>query len=159
MRLLIIILCALLLAGCADKDLTMKGVQAFDAENYTTAYEELAPLAAGGDPEAQFYVAKMHYFGFGIPKDLDIAFIRYTDSAEQGYMKAQHNLGFMYINGLSTDTNPELGYEWIAKAAAQGFALSQFMMGVALTTKKPLPSGWGFLLDNWQSVSPASWKC
>lgn len=133
MRLLIIILCALLLAGCADKDLTMKGVQAFDAENYTTAYEELAPLAVRGDPEAQFYVAKMHYFGFGIPKDLDIAFIRYTDSAEQGYMKAQHNLGFMYINGLSTDTNPELGYEWIAKAAAQGFALSQFMMGVALT--------------------------
>ena len=111
----------------------MKGVQAFDAENYTTAYEELAPLAVRGDPEAQFYVAKMHYFGFGIPKDLDIAFIRYTDSAEQGYMKAQHNLGLMYINGLSTDTNPELGYEWIAKAAAQGFALSQFMMGVALT--------------------------
>mgnify|MGYP001560807994 CR=1 FL=1 len=133
MKLLIIILCALLFAGCADKNLTMKGVQAFDAENYTTAYEELAPLAVRGDPEAQFYVAKMHYFGFGIPKDLDIAFIRYTDSAEQGYMKAQHNLGLMYINGLSTDTNPELGYEWIAKAAAQGFALSQFMMGVALT--------------------------
>jgi len=133
MRLLIIILCALLFAGCADKNLTMKGVQAFDAENYTTAYEELAPLAVRGDPEAQFYVAKMHYFGFGIPKDLDIAFIRYTDSAEQGYMKAQHNLGLMYINGLSTDTNPELGYEWIAKAAAQGFAISQFMMGVALT--------------------------
>ena len=133
MKLLIIILCALLFAGCADKNLTMKGVQAFDAENYTTAYEELAPLAVRGDPEAQFYVAKMHYFGFGIPKDLDIAFIRYTDSAEQGYMKAQHNLGLMYINGLSTDTNPELGYEWIAKAAAQEFALSQFMMGVALT--------------------------
>ena len=134
MRLLIIILFALLFAGCQDaKNLTMKGIEAFDAENYTMAYEELAPLAVGGDPEAQFYVAKMHYFGFGIPKDLDMAFVRYTDSAEQGYMKAQHNLGLMYIDGLSTDTNPELGYEWIAKAAAQGLALSQFMMGVALT--------------------------
>lgn len=133
MRLLAIILFVLLLAGCADNNSTMKGIQAFDAEDYAIANQELAPLAARGDPEAQFYVAKMHYFGFGIPKDLDIAFIRYTDSAEQAYMKAQHNLGLMYINGLSTDTNPELGYEWIAKAAAQGFALSQFMMGVALT--------------------------
>jgi uncharacterized protein len=135
MKLLIIILCTLMFAGCADNNLTMKGVQAFDSENYTTAYEELAPLAVRGDPEAQFYVAKMHYFGFGIPKDLDIAFIRYTDSAEQGYMKAQHNLGLMYMNGESTDTNPELGYEWIAKAAAQGLALSQVLMGIALTSE------------------------
>jgi TPR repeat protein len=133
MRLLAIILFVLLLAGCADKNSTMKGIQAFDAEDYAIAHEELAPLAARGNPEAQFYIAKMHYFGFGVPKDLDIAFIRYTDSAEQGYMKAQHNLGLMYANGFSVDANPELGYEWISKAAAQGFVLSQFMMGVALT--------------------------
>jgi TPR repeat protein len=133
MRLLIIILFALLFAGCADNNLTMKGVQAFDAEEYSLAYKELAPLAARGNPEAQFYIGKMNYFGFGVPKDLDIAFIRYTDSAEQGYMKAQHNLGLMYANGFSVEANPELGYEWISKAAAQGFVLSQFMMGVALT--------------------------
>ena len=86
MRLLAIILFVLLLAGCADNNSTMKGIQAFDAEDYAIAHEELAPLAARGNPEAQFYIAKMHYFGFGVPKDLDIAFIRYTDSAEQGYM-------------------------------------------------------------------------
>lgn len=133
MRLLFIILFVVLLAGCTDNNSTMKGIQAFDAEDYAIAHEELAPHAARGDSEAQFYVAKMHYFGLGIPKDLDIAYIFYKDSAEQGYMRAQHNLGLMYINGLSADTNPELGYEWIAKAAAQGLALSQFMMGVALT--------------------------
>ena len=133
MRLLIVSLFALLFVGCADNNLTMKGVQAFDAEDYSLAHEELAPLAARGNPEAQFYIGKMNDFGFGVPKDLDIAFIRYTDSAEQGYMKAQHNLGLMYANGFSVDANPELGYEWISKAAAQGLANSQHMMGVGLS--------------------------
>ena len=133
MRLLAIILFVSLFVGCADNNSAIRGIKAFDAEDYATAHGELAPLAARGNSEAQFYIAKMNHFGFGIPKDLDIAFVRYTDSAEQGYAKAQHNLGFMYVNGLSVQANPELGYEWISKAAAQGFVLSQFWMGVALT--------------------------
>ena len=133
MRLLAIILFVLLLAGCADNNSTTKGIQAFDAEDYAIAHEELTPLAARGNPEAQFYIAKMHYFGFGVPKDLDIAFVRYADSAEQGYAKAQHNLGLMFIYGDSVEEDADTGYAWISKSAEQGFALSQFWMGVALT--------------------------
>ena len=116
----------------------MKGVQAFEAEDYSKAYEELAPLAVRGNPEAQFYVAKMHHLGLGIPKNLNIAFMRYKDSAEQGFMEAQHNLGIMFIDGLSTNVNPELGFDWIAKAAEQGLAVSQYTMGMALTADSPL---------------------
>lgn len=133
MRLLAIILFVLLLAGCADNNSTMKGIHAFDAEDYAIAHEELAPLAAKGNSEAQFYIGKMNYFGLGVPKDLDIAFVRYTDSAEQGYAKAQYNLGLMLKWGESVEEDAETGYVWISKAAAQGLDVAQFMMGVALS--------------------------
>ena len=39
----------------------------------------------------------------------------------------------MHVNGIAPHANPQLGYEWISKAADQGLPEAQFMMGVALS--------------------------
>ena len=118
MRLLIIILFALLFAGCADNNSTMKGIQAFDAEDYAIAHEELAPLAAKGNSEAQFYIGKMNYFGLGVPKDLDIAFVRYTDSAEQGYAK---NVKSVFKKYLVKGKPGYVSHQWASLSDAVGW--------------------------------------
>ena len=124
-------LSCLLFTDCPNS--SSKGVKAFESKDYATAIEELLPLADNGNPVAQFYVAKMNYNGFGVPKDLDIAFARYKESAEQGYSKAQHNLSFFYIYGETVEKDEKKGFDWMAKAADQGFHLSQYYMGIALS--------------------------
>jgi TPR repeat protein len=54
----------------------------------------------------------------------------YQGLAEQGDVKAQFNLAFMYDIGLGVAQNYTQAAYWIGKAAEQGDAQAQFMLGV-----------------------------
>lgn len=45
--------------------------------------------------------------------------------ADEGNVKAQHNLGAMYLKGLGVERNPVVAAEWFAKAGEQGDIFSQ----------------------------------
>ena len=44
----------------------------------------------------------------------------YRKSAEEGYPLGMYNVARCYINGLGTDVDRDLGWEWMRKAAAAG---------------------------------------
>ena len=58
-------------------------------------------------------------------EDYKNAFIWYMKSAEQGYMDAQSEVGFYYLEGTGVDKNPSEAAKWLLKAANQGESLAQ----------------------------------
>ncbi len=60
----------------------------------------------------------------------------YRKAAEQGYAKAQYNLGSMYDMGLGVPQDYEEAVKWYRKAAEQGYAESQRRLGYAYERAK-----------------------
>ena len=72
------------------------GWDAYERQDYKTAYKVWLPLAEQGDASAQVFLGLMHSKGLGVPQDYKEAVKWYRLSAEQGDAQAQYNLGVMY---------------------------------------------------------------
>jgi len=60
----------------------------------------------------------------------------YTKSAEQGFAKAQFNLGRMYANGKGVPKDYEQAFYWYTQAAEQGDADAQNALDEMLKTQQ-----------------------
>ncbi|WP_020560496.1 tetratricopeptide repeat protein [Thiofilum flexile] len=58
-------------------------------------------------------------------QDYTTALKLFKSLAEQGHVKAQHNLGFMYANGEGVAQDYSKAVEWLTKAAGQGHKKAQ----------------------------------
>lgn len=117
---------ALALAGAAGADV-QKGVDAWQAGNFTAAVAEFRPLANQGNADAQFNMGQAYRLGRGVTADLKIAQSWFQKAAAQGHVQAQANLGLlMFQAGQQKAAMP-----WIMKAAARGDARSQYILGTA----------------------------
>ena len=83
----------------SKKDDFENAADAFEREDYETAYKLILPLAEQGDAYAQFNLGLMYGNGLGVPQDYKEAEKWYRLSAEQGHPEAQYNLGQMYRRG------------------------------------------------------------
>jgi hypothetical protein len=86
------------------------------SSNKESDFNDCLKEANAGDAKAQYQLAEM----YGTSGDRNTAFTWYTKSAENGYIKAQNILGFLYYWGLSVDRDVEKAFEWYKKAAEQG---------------------------------------
>jgi TPR repeat protein len=114
----------LLLATPASADF-QGGCAAFDRGDYAAARQQWAPLAAQGDPKAQFRLGCLYAFGQGVPKDYAFALRLYRLAAEQGDADAQNNLGGMYAEGMGVPADPVQAYMWFELAAERGQQMAQ----------------------------------
>lgn len=64
-----------------------------------------------------------------LPSNYDVAKSWYQKKAEQGQVKAQNHLGWMYGNGYGVAQDNVLSAQWYAKAAAQNDAKGQYHLG------------------------------
>ncbi|MDZ7841406.1 MAG: SPOR domain-containing protein [Gammaproteobacteria bacterium] len=103
-----------------DQEALRKGQQAFNAQDYETAFAAWRPLAEKGVAEAQYGVGFMYESGWGVDADPDEAFRWYQQAAQQGHAKAQYNLGMLYRDGQGVSKNDALGLYWIQSAADRG---------------------------------------
>lgn len=62
----------------------------------------------------------MYRQGQGVQQNYVQAFTWYKKSAEQGFTKAQYNLGVMYANGDGIKQNPLKAKEWYKKSCDNG---------------------------------------
>src|SRR5215471_5099468 len=69
---------------------------AYDRSDYATALKVWLPLANEGDKVAQTYVGEIYEKGLGVQPDYARAIEWYQKAAEQGYARAQINLGYLY---------------------------------------------------------------
>jgi len=82
---------------------------------------DLIPIlqaAEAGDADAQNTLGNAHANGEGVLKDATEAVRWYGLAAEQGHVRAQYNLGNMYLDGILKNT--ELAHMWFNIAGANG---------------------------------------
>jgi hypothetical protein len=124
------------------------GVAAFDGGDFTNAYDEWLPIAAGGDPFAQRNIGHLYRLGLGVPQDFAVALSWYQRAADQGLVRAQANLANMMLRGQGIDRDPEGAASWFHRAASAGHAISQFNIGqmyrkgLAVPQDRGLALGW-----------------
>jgi hypothetical protein len=109
-----------------------------DLSSGTLSLERWMPLAAKGDAEAQYYVARIYANGMGgVPVDYSRAVTWYQRAAQQQYTSALQELGYMYEQGLGVERDTlqalnlqrqaaglgaELDYAWKITAAQEDAA-------------------------------------
>lgn len=112
-RTLLLALMALLMVGCAAKKAPQEipkqpritspattsqleqGKRLFQDGYYKRAMEQLLPIAAEGNAEAQYAVGYMYYYGFGAAQDTESGNFWIRRSAEQNFAPAIKALTIM----------------------------------------------------------------
>ena len=97
------------------------GFDAYNRQDYKTAYKLWLPLAEQGHAKAQSNLGLMYDKGQGVPQDYQEAVKWYRLSAEQGYASAQINLGFMYYNGQGVPQDYVLAHMWWNLSGSNGY--------------------------------------
>jgi uncharacterized protein len=117
---------------------------------YATAWRRLSPLAEKGDARAQFDIAFMQAYGWGVPRNPAEAIVWYRKAADQGLQVAQHFLGLAYVNGEGVRPDDVEAARWFTRAAAQGFSQAQYMLGLMTVdgrgVQKDLVQGYAFIV-------------
>lgn len=102
-----------------------QAIQAFNQQDYTSAFNLLKPLADKGDATAQNSLATLYEQGLGVEKNAAEAFKWYEKAAKQGVADAQFEVGFLYAEGVGVAQDYQQAFVWYHKAAKQGHAAAQ----------------------------------
>ena len=93
------------------------------------AKDNILELANEEDVFAQASAAWGYREGYGTAVDHVKAVKWVRKAAEQGFARAQYDLGLMYEFGTGVERSNEKALEWLQKAAEQGFARAQYSLG------------------------------
>ncbi len=91
-------------------------LDAYNAGDFETAYNEWLPLAEKDSAEAQFNIGLMFDRGEGREQDFERALEWYVRSAENGFARGQFRLGEMHEVGRGVERNLIQARKWFAIA-------------------------------------------
>lgn len=105
---LFILICVGLCACATDQTLLAQGKQSFIVGDYHQAFKTLQPLAVKGNPDAQYAVGYMYFYGYGTPKNDPLAYKWMQSAAAQNQPEAKQALTMIQNEMLynNTPTNP-----------------------------------------------------
>lgn len=79
-----------LLGGCVTSGLNLReGIRSFQVQDYRQAFVRLMPEAKKGQPDAQYAIGYMYYYGRGVVEDRKVAWQWITQAAKAGQVDAQ----------------------------------------------------------------------
>ncbi len=123
--LMLFLLVALLgMPSAVNADLA-KGKDALEMEDFTSAWQELLPVAEAGNTEAQILVGRMYNNGHGVNANLDKGAEYYKRAAADGNARAQALLAFLYTVGRGVKKDHGKALQWYLLAADSGDAYAQ----------------------------------
>lgn len=97
-KLLIVVLLIPILAACASHAMNLReGINSFRLEEYRRAFIRLKPEAERGQPDAQYAVGYMYYYGKGVVEDRKKAWFWINAAANAGQPDAK--VAFHMLNG------------------------------------------------------------
>ncbi len=82
--------------------------------------QESMEKAMQGDPNALYDLGERYYDGRGLECDYQAAAQWFAKAAEAGHLKAQTNLGLMFLVGRGVRKDPGQASRYLKAAAAQG---------------------------------------
>jgi TPR repeat protein len=102
---------ALTITACANSFGRLNsGIANFKEQNYRAAFIKLMPIAEAGNPDAQYAIGYMFYYGQGVVTDKDKAFYWMKLASRQGHPEANKALQIIYNqprSPYSPSTNPK----------------------------------------------------
>jgi len=110
--------------------------------------------ARAGDKYAQYKIATMYQDGIGIEKDAKKAKHWFKQSAKQGHLEAQFQLGMLLASTSSTEA-----LRWLTKAAKQGhqqagYALAPLITNTKAYNKNGIEESWRWLYHGMRNDEP-----
>ena len=72
------------------------------------------------------YLAYCYFYGIGIEENKEESFKLFKSFAEQGYARAQYNVGYCYYSGNGIEKDTKEAIKWYELAASQGHTSAQF---------------------------------
>ncbi|MBX3508262.1 tetratricopeptide repeat protein [Parvibaculum sp.] len=107
-----------------------RGVAAYDAGDFTRAFEIWLPIAQENDLAAMRNVALLLREGKGVEKDPQRALYFFERAGRAGLVSAQVNTAFMYLNGEGTAQDYKTASFWFHAAAVAGVPAARYNLGV-----------------------------
>lgn len=98
---------------------------------YEQAVDIWEAMANNGHAQAQLSLASSYQYGLGRKQNDGLALKYYRLSAEQGDVRAMHQLALLYTNFKKTPVNLHQALFWWGKSAEAGYAPAQYYFGVA----------------------------
>ncbi len=88
-RVTILIILLLIEVACTNQQANLsEGIRCFREQNYRHAFVRLKPLANKGQPDAQYAVGYMYYYGEGVIEDRKKAYLWISRAASAGQPEA-----------------------------------------------------------------------
>ena len=106
-----------------------EGIRLLKETRYADATESFKQGALSLYPPAMANLGICYHRGWGVEKNVNMAYKYYQLAAERGDASACHNLGGCYLNGEAVTCNDSLAYVWYQRAAKKGYAQSHVMLG------------------------------
>lgn len=107
-RCLILIFFCIFLQSCASSKISQQvqqGKNCFNAAEYKQSFRKLMPAAVNGDPQAEYAVGYMYYYGLGVSQDEESGIFWMNKAADQGYPPAIRALNLIHCT-KNKDTCP-----------------------------------------------------
>jgi TPR repeat protein len=87
---MLFLMLVVLLSGCATGSMNLReGIRSFQVQDYRQAFIRLKPEADKGQPDAQYAIGYMYYYGQGVVEDRKKAWYWITCAAKAGQTDAQ----------------------------------------------------------------------
>lgn len=99
-----------------EVDHYVKGMAAYDKQDYTTAIMYWLPLTRSGHADSQYMLGRMYLHQTGERRNPLKAEYWFKRAAELGHQQAQLELGLMYFNGEDIEKNLKLASTWLLRA-------------------------------------------
>lgn len=96
------------------------------------AFARLSGEAAAGDAQAQWWLGRMAYAGFGTPRDDALARRSFTAAASQGHVEAAAYAGYLAVNGKGGPVDTAGGRALLRRAAESGDPFGQTNYGLQM---------------------------
>ncbi len=99
-----------------EADDYLKGIVAYEKQDYTTAIMYWLPLTRSGHADSQYMLGKMYLEQAGERRNPLKAEYWFKRAAELGHQQAQLELGLMYFTGKDIEKNLKLSSTWLLRA-------------------------------------------
>ena len=118
---------------------TDQAVIAMRKGEYRKAFNELRPLAAKHNVNAEFLLGMLYDSGKGVAQDQAAAAMWYRRAAEQRHLMAQLYLGMLLYSGQGVKQDRAEAARWFRAPAEEGDEEAQFYLGAMYESGSGLP--------------------
>lgn len=96
--------------------------------NYQSVLTQLYDQAILGESDAQYEIGQLYQYGIAVAKNPDQAVVYFELAASQQDVRAEYNLGILYLEGQTNPVDYQKGIDWMTDAAFKGNPYAQYAL-------------------------------